>query len=141
MAVLGLLGYCPFYCSDGRVLTFNNFQKKMSTRYAEHAVLGQKPTLEWVGQSLDEISFNIRLDAGLGTPPAVGLALLERMVESGTGQILLIGTEYFGRFVITSIDQDRRFFTGNGVPRVVDCKLNLKEVGSGGIAGLLDFFA
>lgn len=141
MAVLGLLGVCPFYCSDSNVLTVDNFQKKMSARHAEHAVIGRKPVLEYVGQSLDEITFNIRLDAGLGTPPAVGLALLERMIQSGAGQILLLGSEYFGRFVITSIDQDRRYFNGVGVPRVVDCKISLKEVGSGGIKGLLDFFA
>lgn len=138
MAVLGMLGYCPFYCSDARVLTVDGFKKKMSARFAEHAVLGRKPVLEYVGPSLDEISFTIRLDAGLGTPPNVALAVLERMVESGDGYLLLLGAEYYGRFVIESIDQDRKNFSGHGVPSVVICSLSLKETAAGGVAGIMD---
>ncbi len=141
MAFLGALGLCPFVCSDKRVLTPHSLSKKVSARIAEHAVIGQKPTLEYVGPSADTVSMNIRLDAGLGVPPSTALPLLERMVESGSPFPLVIGTDYFGQFVIESVDEERRYHTGAGVCRVAEVKIELKEAGSGGISGLLSLFA
>ena len=141
MAVVGLFGVVPFVCSDSRVLTFSNLSKKKGARFVSHDVIGQKPVLEYIGPESDSISMTVRLDAGLGVPPSVGLMIFERMIETGAANLLLIGTEYHGQFVMTSMDVDRRFFTNTGAARVADVKLELKEASSGGIEGLLSLFA
>lgn len=145
MGMIGLLGTgqlgVPFVCSDSRVLTFSQLTKKKAARFASHAVIGQKPVLEYVGPDTDTITMRIRLDAMLGVPPSVGLMALERMVASGQPHLLLIGMEYHGQFVITSLDVDNRHFTGSGVARIADVQIELKEVADGGITGLLSLFA
>ncbi len=138
MAILGILGTLPFVCSSERVLTFKDLSKQTKTRWATHEVIGRKPVVEYIGPDADTISLTIRLDASLGMAPAAGLLLLQAMQESGNSHILIIGGEHFGRFVIESIDEDRKYHTGQGIPLVAEAKLKLKEASSGGILSLID---
>ena len=138
MSVLGILGTCPFVCSSDRVLTFNDLNRKTKTRWATHEVIGRKPVVEYIGPDADTISMAIRLDAMMNMAPATWLNLLQTMQESGSSHILIIGGEYFGRFVIESIDEERKYHTGGGIPIVAEAKLSLKEASSGGILSLID---
>ena len=121
------MGQLPFICSYGKVFTFNDLSKDQSVRWATHAVIGQKPILEYIGEDLAKVSLKIRLDASLGIAPAVALLRLKRMMENKKYKTLVIGGEYFGRFVIKSLSEDRKFHSGNGVCTVAEVTISLIE--------------
>ena len=74
--VTGLLGTLPFVCSSNIVNTFKDVNRELATKYARHDVIGRKPVLEWIGEEPDMISFKIRFDSSLNSPPESGLFLL-----------------------------------------------------------------
>lgn len=102
---LGMIGTLPFVCSHEKVMTFSNLQTEQSVRYATHEVIGKKPVLEFIGESLSRVSFQIRFDSTLGFPPNIGLLALRTMMRGGTAKRLLIGPEYMGKYVIESISE------------------------------------
>lgn len=77
--VTGLFGTLPFVCSSNIVNTFKDVNRDLATKYARHDVIGRKPVLEWIGEESDKISFKIRFDSSLNSPPEAGLFLLKRM--------------------------------------------------------------
>lgn len=125
--VIGALGSLPFVCAYGKVLTFNDLSRDLSVRWARHDVIGKKPVLEWVGEDLMTVTIKIRFDTSLGVPPLIGLDHLKRMINNREVKTLVIGGEYFGRFVIESISEDRKFHTGAGVCTVAEATVNLIE--------------
>ena len=128
VGVIGVLGKLPFICSEGMVLTFNGLSRDLSTRWAQHDVIGAKPVLEWIGDDLASVNLSIRFDMSLGAPPLAGLLALKLMMESREAHLLVIGGEYFGRFVIESISEDRKFHSGAGVCIVAEASITLKEM-------------
>jgi len=129
MGVVGTFGTLPFVCSSVFVLTFNGLSRELSVRWAQHDVIGTKPVLEYIGPDLASISMSIRFDSTLGLAPLMGLKKLKGMLEDGTAHVLVIGGEYFGRFVMESISEERRHHTGFGVCQVAEAKISLKECG------------
>ena len=65
--------------------------------------IGQKPLSEFNGPDLQTVSFDITLDASLGVKPRYLLGVLERMVETGEVNTLVIGKKKVGKnkWVIT----------------------------------------
>ena len=96
-----------FVTSDKKILTFNDFTQKVSGSWTEHKRIGKKPKKEFTGANARSISFKIVLDATLGVKPKEMLATLEKMVENGTVEYLVIGGKAIGknRFVITEISE------------------------------------
>lgn len=125
-----MYGMVPFVCSDSVMLTFRDLKVSRQSRYASHEVFGQKPVLEYVGEASDSISFSVRLDSEYGMVPAVALTLLDKIRRQHTAQALIIGGEYFGKFVLESVGESRRFHTGWGVCMVAEADLNLLECAS-----------
>lgn len=131
MALVGILGALPFTCSDGFVLTFRDFRRNCGERWAKHAVIGSQPVAEWCGTEAQEIDLAISLNAGLGVPPQAGMLMLRSMLEGHEAQRLVIGPEYFGRFVLESISESRKHFSGLGVCIVDEVELKLFSVSGG----------
>ena len=89
--MIGTLGRkIIFEVSDNRVLTFESMSREVSGRWTEHEVLGVKPGLQ-------TISLTIHLSAALGVKPRRILDMVERMVERGTAEYLVIGGRLVGR--------------------------------------------
>lgn len=126
--VTGLFGLVPFVCSASVVSTFKDVNRELSTRWAQHDVIGQKPMFEWVGQDAVRVSFRMRFDLSLGTPPVAALLLLKKMLEQHKPYRLLFGPEYMGKFIIESISEERRFHTGLGLCQVAEVNISLLEV-------------
>ena len=117
----------PFTCSAGFVQTFSRFSRTLGEKWAKHQVIGSKPVLEWTGSESASITLAVRLDSSLGLPPSVGMRMLKAMLESHDAYSLVIGTDYFGKFVLEGIDEDRRHFTGAGICLVDELSLKLTE--------------
>lgn len=125
--VVGLLGTLPFVCASGLVLTYKDVSREISTRWAHHEVIGRKPVHEWVGDEAQRVSFKVRFDSSLNAPPTMGLFLLRKMLEKHEPQILLLGPEYMGKFILESISEERRFHTGLGICQVAEASITLTE--------------
>ena len=96
--MIGTLGRnIIFEVSDDRVLTFDGFSRDISGRWAEHEVLGTKPKAEYLGPGCQTVSLTIHLSATLGVKPRRVLEAVERMVESGSAEYLVIGGKLVGR--------------------------------------------
>ena len=95
--MIGTLGRkIIFEVSDNRVLTFESMSREVSGRWTEHEVLGVKPKAEFLGPGLQTISLTIHLSAALGVKPRRILDMVERMVERGSAEYLVIGGRLVG---------------------------------------------
>lgn len=101
--MIGLLGNLRFRINDSRVFTFQNLKREVSASWSTMERIGQKPLSEFNGPDLQTISFDITLDASLGVKPRYFLEVLERMVEAGEVNTLVIGKKKVGKnkWVIT----------------------------------------
>jgi phage protein U len=120
--MIGTLGRkIIFEVSDNRVLTFESMSREVSGRWTEHEVLGVKPKAEFLGPGLQTISLTIHLSAALGVKPRRILDMVERMVERGTAEYLVIGGRLVGRrpFRVTDrVKPGTRFTAAENWPRL-----------------------
>ena len=112
--MLGLFGALPFTVSDGLVMTFSGFSRSLGQRFEQHKAIGCRPVLEWTGSEAAKISFSMRFDSSLGVPPQTGMRILSEMLDSHESWPLVIGTEYYGRFALESVEEERSHFDGFG---------------------------
>lgn len=101
---IGALGPIVFEVSDKTVLTFNGMTRDVSGRWVEHEVMGVKPKPEFLGPGNQKITLPITVSASLGVKPRKMLELVERMVESGDAEYLILKCRPVGRhpFRLTS---------------------------------------
>ncbi len=94
---IGTLGkHIVFEVSDEKVLTFQGMTREVAGRWADHEVLGVKPKPEFLGPGKQTITLPITLSATLGVRPRAVLEAIERMVESGMAEYLVIGSRPVG---------------------------------------------
>ena len=130
MADIGSLGtLINFKVSDESILTFENFQRKISSRWAEHKVIQKKPKGEYVGADLQTISFNIFLDAELGVKPSETLETIREAVEAGRHYTFVVGARQVGEldWIITDMSETWDIVLDHGELLRATCKLSLKE--------------
>lgn len=129
MSKIGSFADVVFEVSTNSVLTFDDFERTNSPRWQEHAVLGQKPILEYEGPSADTISFTILLRAELGINPGKQLSRLRNFSLSGRKGLFIrgnipISTNYF---VITNIHERHRNIDQRGNVLLIEVDLDIKE--------------
>lgn len=108
MSVIGNLGSkIVFSTSDTKILTFNDFSQKISSKWATHDIIGKKAKSEFLGPELRSITLKIILNATLGVKPTAIINTLEKMVETGEAQVLVIGNKRIGNYLwkITSMSE------------------------------------
>jgi len=127
LGVLGFFGKIPFTCSTEQVATFKDLQIQRQSRYATHDVLGQKPVQEYIGPALTTVSFKIQLRSYLKSNPATYLAMLKDILDSGKAQRLLLGPQYYGKYILTGYSEDQKYFNGIGACIAADVSLQLDE--------------
>lgn len=81
-----------FEVSDKTALTFRDLSRTVSGRWADHEASGAKPRSEFLGPGLQEVTFTVHLSAGLGVKPREVIRAVERMVEAGDAEYLVIGS-------------------------------------------------
>ncbi len=96
--MIGTLGpNIIFAVNDQYALTFSGMTREVSGRWATHETPGVKPRAEFLGPGLQTISLPITLSAGLGVRPRRVLETIERMVEEGTAEYLILGFRPVGK--------------------------------------------
>jgi len=95
---IGTLGKdIVFEVSDETVFTFNGMTREVSGRWVDHTVLGVKPKPEFLGPGNQKINLPVTLSAALGVRPRKTLEMVERMVETGVAEYLIINCKPVGR--------------------------------------------
>jgi phage protein U len=127
--LLGTFGDIVFEVSDERVKTFDGYNRQGQARYASHEVLGRKPILEYLGAALDQVSFSMKLNAGLGVNPVEELAKLRKMLNGGQAARLVIGGKPQGedKWVLESLSETYDYLDNKGNVIVATVNLTLKE--------------
>ncbi len=96
--MIGTLGNkIVFEVSDDFVLTFQNISREISGRWADHEVMSTKPKPEFLGPGNQTINMPITLSAALGVKPRAVMETVEKMVENGAAEYLVIGTRPVGK--------------------------------------------
>ena len=94
---IGTLGkQIVFEVSDKRALTFGEMGREVTSRWATHEALGVKPRAGFLGPGSQTVTLPITLSATLGVRPREILRAIERMVESGAAEYLIIGNAPVG---------------------------------------------
>lgn len=103
MAKVGTYGPIRFTVNDRKVLTFNSMKREITGSWNSMERIRKKPLTIFSGPELQTITITVVLDAGLGVPPRNMLKKIEKMVEKGTAEYLIIGREQVGngKWVIT----------------------------------------
>lgn len=108
MAEIGHFGtQLVFVTSDKRILTFSDMTQKIGARWSKHVIIGSKPHKEFNGPDDRKATFKMTFDALYGVRPREMLERLERMVEEGAVEYLVIGGRKIGdnRFFIQNISE------------------------------------
>ena len=95
--------------------------------FAEQKVVESKPQLQWVGDDLERLKFELVWHASF-TNPAAQLALLRATAAEHLAQPLVFGNGGFrGFFVIESINVKSQQLSAGGAPIAIRVALALKE--------------
>lgn len=124
---IGTFGSIAFEVSTTKIRTFDDFKRKLSVKYEEHAVIGMKPKLEFIAPGLDEISFQIIFSAFQGINPLKEMEQLRLIVQEGKYNSLVIGGKVLGNFVIESLAEAWKHVDGRGKVLYIAVDVNLKE--------------
>lgn len=95
-----------FETSDRKILTFSGFAQKVSAQWSSHNIIGQRSRSEFNGPALRNVSFTIVVDATLGVKPRYIIESIERAVEQGIVDYLVIGGKLIGtKWTINSMSE------------------------------------
>ncbi len=86
-----------FETSDQRILNFSSFQKTVSGNWATHDRIGKKPQSEFLNANLQQITFTITLNAQHGVKPRKTMENIEKAVEKGRVENLVVGGAKVGK--------------------------------------------
>lgn len=129
MAEIGHFGKVVFATSDKKILTFNNFTQRISGNWSEHKLIGRKPKKEFNGAGLRQVTFQILLDVNYGVKPRKLLETMEKMVETGAADYLVIGCKAVGknRFVMINMSETWDVIYSGGELAQANVNVTLEE--------------
>ena len=130
MGAIGSFGNkIVFETSDRKLLTFSGMTQKVSGKYAKHSVVGQKDKAEFTGPGNRSVTFKILLDVSFGIRPREVIENIEKAIENGEAEYLVIGGSPVGknRFYISSVSEAFDVVMGRGEIVRATLSLSLEE--------------
>lgn len=129
MARIGSFGDLVFSVSDKTVRTFDSMSWDFSADYATHDRHIKADLLEYIGPSIETISFSMVFSVFLGVNPLKEIRRLRNMVQSGYAQRLVIGGKVYGsyKWVMQKGTVDLKRFDRQGELWAATAKVTLKE--------------
>lgn len=97
---VGSFGPLVFRVSDSEVFTPQDFSRRRTAQFAEHAVVDGLARLQHLGTSLAEIGFKVQLDHTF-TDVQARLDEVDALIDAGEHHALAIAGRRLGRFVLT----------------------------------------
>src|SRR5262245_23793358 len=129
--VEGLFGSVIFGRVMGRIMTFEDIDRRYKERYGAHMVHLRKPLLEWAGNDLVDIDMTVNLDGSWCGDPQ---PLLPQWHEYEPGAIaapLIVGGRPMGPglslFVIEHLQEDHKDWLPSGQLIAVELRISFRE--------------
>lgn len=118
-----------FETNDQKMLTFSGFTQKVSSEWSAHKMIGQKSQKEFNGAGLRSVTFTVMLDVLLGIRPRQILEEIEKAIETGRAEYLVIGSRPVSenKFVITSMSEKWDVIMNRGELARATISLSLEE--------------
>ncbi len=127
--MIGSLGTLIFTVSSSQFLTFNNFKREVSATWNTVERIGTKPLPQFGGAKLQSLSLVIILDAQLGVKPREMMEKIEKMIEAGEANPLIIGKNIIGlhEWIITKSSESWDYILNKGELIKATVTINLQE--------------
>ena len=125
--VVGSLGKVIFACSSFYIKTLDSLNKDTSYRWTEHQIIGSKPKLQFDGENLENIKFNIHLNAAFNVNPSKSAQDLKEYGKKGEHLRFILGGKVIGTYVIENISELYKAYTALGTVTKIDLSIQLKE--------------
>lgn len=90
MATMCKWGDIKFSVTSDKVLTFRNFKRESTGRWASHSIIGKRPKTEFLGPDMDEITLEVILDAEYGVSPRSEMYKFRSALKSGEVNYLYV---------------------------------------------------
>jgi phage protein U len=107
---------------------FNSLEETFGVEYVQHARIKNKPRLERTGETLDTVSFEMRLHSQFTDPEADIEALRVAMKNGEILPFILGNGKFVGHFVIPSFTKSTEFTDADGNLISVTLSVELLEV-------------
>lgn len=114
-----------FQVSDAKVFTFDNLKRTVGGEWATHSRIGQKDQLEFLRPKLQQLTFDITLDASLGVRPRATLDLLTEYIETGCKFPFVLGGKRIGKNSWTITDMSEAWEVIYNKGELVRAKVNI----------------
>jgi hypothetical protein len=127
--MIGSFGEINFLVSHDKIRTFEDFQRSIAGRWAEHNVIGKKPLSQFIGPGLDIIKFKMTFSIYLGVDPRLELDRLVTIERSGKPYTLTIGSKALGtyKWAISSLEEAFKTIDNQGNILSAEVQIELKE--------------
>lgn len=118
-----------FETSDRRILNFTKMQRTVKGRWASHSRVGEKPQKQFLGPDAEQLTFSITLNAEHGVRPRETIENIEKVIQTGEPQIVVIGQKKVGnnKYVITEMSENWETILNKGEVVKISCDLTLEE--------------
>jgi phage protein U len=126
---IGSLGDISFEVSSEKIRTFDELQRNASARLALHNRQGGKELIEFVGPSVETITFSMRLSAYERLNPTEEVKALRKLRDAGEAVLFILDgmPQGDGYWIIESLSEEYDYVDNKGRPYVINCSLTLKE--------------
>lgn len=121
--IWGSLGEIIFYVQEAPT----DFDFSEGTRYARHDLIGQKPTLQRVGEELQTINLDFKFHHGWCQPDSQLERLQEARFAAQPLSLILGRGRFQGFYLITRIDTGLELTTLDGQILSIDVSVRLVE--------------
>lgn len=130
MAKIGNFGkVIVFSVSNKKILTFEKLNQSITAKWNNHARIGNKPKSEFLGADLRSVSFTITLHAQHGVKPRKTMEAIEKAIETGRVEKLVIGGKAVGKnkWKITNMSESWDVVLSKGELAKATLSLTLEE--------------
>lgn len=127
--IVGNYGDAVFETSDDRILTYRNFRRDITPRFAISDVIQKKPKTEYLGPGLDVVSFEVILNAAFGYNPNKIMDMFMIYARDGHAFPLVIGPKTIGvdKWHLSAVGIPVYIFGGSGEVISAACELTFQE--------------
>lgn len=128
--LVGSFGDITFGVSDSQILTFDDFSRKSQANYSEHKVINNPEVLEFLGRSLETITFTVLLMREFGIDDLLMQAhAFREKLWNGEAEFLVIGNHLYteNKMVITDMSEAVKVFDATGHHLLTKIDVTFKE--------------
>ncbi len=119
-ALLGEIGF-------DLVTYFEAQEWRFGADYAEHALIEGKPRLQWTGDKLDELNWNLVFHAGFCDPERELLKLKSAVAKHEALPLVFANGDYRGYFVPTEVTVTAMQTMTDGTSIWIEARMSLRE--------------